>query len=79
MCICINCRHIHKCLTYEFIKKQHEIQILSNLTYTNFIPNNNIIQVNIKTKYMSNKMILDWDLKECSSFIEKPGAWLFFK
>nr|YP_010850996.1 hypothetical protein Ycf34 [Aphanocladia stichidiosa]WGH14050.1 hypothetical protein Ycf34 [Aphanocladia stichidiosa] len=75
MCICINCRHIHRCKTYEFIEKQHKdnkIKYISNY----FIPMNTIIIVNINKKYLN--IYLDWDLQECSSFIEKPGNWLTF-
>nr|YP_010850402.1 hypothetical protein Ycf34 [Lophurella caespitosa]WGH13258.1 hypothetical protein Ycf34 [Lophurella caespitosa] len=75
MCICINCRHIHICKTYEFIDKQHNNhEIKGILNY--FKPINTIITVNINKKYLN--IYLDWDLKECSSFIEKPGNWLTF-
>nr|YP_009393491.1 hypothetical protein [Bostrychia simpliciuscula]ARW62053.1 hypothetical protein [Bostrychia simpliciuscula] len=77
MCICINCRHIDYCKTYNFINKQHlnekknlkKIQLL-------FIPKNIVINININKKDMYTT--IDWDLIECLSFIEKPGNWLLF-
>nr|YP_010851590.1 hypothetical protein Ycf34 [Echinothamnion hystrix]WGH14642.1 hypothetical protein Ycf34 [Echinothamnion hystrix] len=75
MCICINCRHIHRCKTYEFIEQQHNNhKIKQILNY--FIPINTIIIVYINKKHVN--IYLDWDLKECSSFVEKPGNWLTF-
>nr|YP_010619056.1 hypothetical protein PNW47_pgp126 [Pterosiphonia complanata]WAX03069.1 hypothetical protein [Pterosiphonia complanata] len=73
MCICINCRHIHLCKTYEFIKKQHNNNKI-NKKHNGFIPINTIIVVNINKHDLN--IYLDWDLKECSSFIEQPGKWL---
>jgi len=74
MCICVNCKHIKKCKTYLFIQKQHQQKIKSNINNP-FIPSNTIITININhIKNFSTK--LDWDLIECSSFIEKPGYWL---
>nr|QCI04873.1 hypothetical protein [Bornetia secundiflora] len=76
MCICVNCRHIHYCATYKFIEKQHQIDINNHIIYNQFIPSQNTIQINIKTKQKSSHTILDWDLIECLSFMEKPGTWL---
>nr|YP_009395762.1 hypothetical protein [Herposiphonia versicolor]ARW64742.1 hypothetical protein [Herposiphonia versicolor] len=76
MCICINCRHIHKCTTYQFIEEQHKnINIAKKNIKNYFTPINTIIIVNInkQEKYIT----LDWDLQQCSSFTEKPGFWLF--
>lgn len=76
MCICINCRHIKKCKIYKFIEEQHQgkiIKIYSSI----FCPSDTIISVNMK-KDKSN-IILDWDLKECSSFVEKPNNWNIFQ
>nr|YP_009398224.1 hypothetical protein [Thaumatella adunca]ARW67410.1 hypothetical protein [Thaumatella adunca] len=73
MCICINCRHIHNCQTYLFIEKQHHNNKLIRHNKT-FIPIHTIINVNINQNL--NKVSLDWDLQECSSFIEEPGYWL---
>nr|YP_010850798.1 hypothetical protein Ycf34 [Lophurella mutabilis]WGH13656.1 hypothetical protein Ycf34 [Lophurella mutabilis] len=73
MCICINCRHIEICKTYEFIKKQHKNNKIKDIS-NYFTPINTIITVNINKKYLN--IYVDWDLKECSSFIEKPGNWL---
>ncbi len=72
MCICINCRHIKKCQVYKFIEEEHRgIKI----TFGNsvFCPLDTTISVNIKKG--KNHIVLDWDLKECSSFVEKPNNW----
>jgi len=71
MCICINCKHIKYCKTYLLIESKHKSKL--NYNMNRFIPNHTIIQVNLK-KY-TNKYILDWDLIECLSFVEKPGSW----
>nr|YP_009399480.1 hypothetical protein [Dictyomenia sonderi]ARW69086.1 hypothetical protein [Dictyomenia sonderi] len=72
MCICINCRHIHLCKTYEFIEKQHNSHKTSNNKH-NFIPINTVIIVNINKQNFN--IYFDWDLQECSSFVEQPGRW----
>nr|YP_009394310.1 hypothetical protein [Leptosiphonia brodiei]ARW62872.1 hypothetical protein [Leptosiphonia brodiei] len=72
MCICINCRHLKKCKTYKFIQEQHESTNEENYT-TLFYPSDNIISISIN-RYKINTLI-DWDLKECSSFTEKPNSW----
>ena len=74
MCICINCRHIKTCKTYHFIEKQHNFTSFQNINTHTFIPNNTIMQINLKKH--ANMYILDWDLTECTSFIEKPGSWI---
>ncbi len=73
MCICINCRHIHKCKTYKFIENQHSIKNINNQVI-NFTPVNTIVIVKINKQ--QKNITLDWDLRECSSFIEQPGCWL---
>lgn len=73
MCICVNCRHINKCKIYKFIEKQHKIEKSLNTKDIKFLPPKTIIEINIKKK-ISNT-IIDWDLVECSSFVEKPGLW----
>lgn len=73
MCICVNCRHIYQCQTYIFIEEQHNIKIKKTHDQV-FLPNNNLIEINIKKN--TNSTILDWDLIECLSFVEKPGSWL---
>nr|YP_009395143.1 hypothetical protein [Bryothamnion seaforthii]ARW63911.1 hypothetical protein [Bryothamnion seaforthii] len=72
MCICINCRHIHRCLTYSFIEKQH--QKVRKQKNNKFIPYHTVININIY--YKSSQIYLDWDLVECLSFAEQPGNWL---
>jgi len=78
MCICINCRHINSCTSYNFIKKQHNKNFI-NLSKTNktlFIPHNNTMKINAKIQEKIYYININWDLIECLSFIEKPGAWL---
>nr|YP_009396577.1 hypothetical protein [Vertebrata australis]ARW65763.1 hypothetical protein [Vertebrata australis] len=75
MCICINCRHINKCSIYTFIKHQHYSYCSSNSNKL-FNPNDTIIYVSINKN--QKNILLDWDLKECTSFVEKPGNWLTF-
>nr|QCI07462.1 hypothetical protein [Leiomenia cribrosa] len=72
MCICINCRHVNVCNTYELIKNQHNQKIKK--IKKAFIPKNTLIKININQN--NNHSEFDWDLTECLSFIEQPGAWL---
>nr|ARW68674.1 hypothetical protein [Palisada sp.] len=72
MCICINCRHIHNCTTYQFIEKQHNILVIHKKM--SFNPVSTILNVNINKK--NGLVFIDWDLIECLSFTEKPGNWL---
>lgn len=60
------------CKTYFFIETQHNKKKCHKMA--NFIPANTLIQINLKFK--SKHYILDWDLVECLSFIEKPGSWI---
>nr|WMP12231.1 Ycf34 [Laurencia verruciformis] len=71
MCICINCRHTDKCSTYQFIGKQHNKLIINQ--NVSFNPINTIINVNVNKK--NTLAVIDWDLIECLSFVEKPGNW----
>lgn len=73
MCICINCRHIIKCSTYFFIKKQY-LKIHNNPNRDFFYPSKTIVIVQVNKH--KETIALDWDLKECASFAEKPGNWL---
>nr|YP_009392231.1 hypothetical protein [Osmundaria fimbriata]ARW60793.1 hypothetical protein [Osmundaria fimbriata] len=76
MCICINCRHMYNCHTYQFIAVQHghHYHYKKKIIINTFTPIYTIIKINIIRK--SNKISLDWDLIECLSFIETPGNWL---
>nr|YP_009397410.1 hypothetical protein [Dasyclonium flaccidum]ARW66596.1 hypothetical protein [Dasyclonium flaccidum] len=58
MCICINCRHIHRCQTYLIIKKKHQ-KNNQNIIEEKYIfnPMNNIISININIQ--SRNIILD--------------------
>nr|YP_010198958.1 hypothetical protein LK147_pgp133 [Hydropuntia urvillei]UAD88407.1 hypothetical protein [Hydropuntia urvillei] len=73
MCICVNCRHVHNCITYRLIQKQHNKQynVQSNIF---FIPQKTLINININGYNLNT--CFDWDLIECLSFIEKPGYWI---
>lgn len=75
MCICVNCRHIHKCTTYLFIQQRHQNQVSKSSTIYNFIPKNTLIKINIVKKI--DQIKFDWDLIECLSFTEQPGEWLY--
>nr|ARO91286.1 conserved hypothetical plastid protein [Rhodochaete parvula]ASK39635.1 hypothetical protein Rhodc_094 [Rhodochaete parvula] len=72
MCICINCYHVSNCVTYYSVETQHEKEHLNIKPC--FLPQFPIIDVNIQTSYKI--VILDWDVIECSSFVEQPGKWL---
>nr|YP_010485067.1 hypothetical protein Ycf34 [Hypnea cervicornis]UVW80761.1 hypothetical protein Ycf34 [Hypnea cervicornis] len=73
MCICINCQHVKNCTTYRIILIQHN-QPISGTDKMEFTPENTLIQININQVDYNIK--LEWDLVECSSFVEKPGFWL---
>jgi len=73
MCICVNCRHINECKIYKFIEKQHNVK-KKLINKINFLPPEILIEVNINKKLTDT--IIDWDLIECSSFVEKPGSWI---
>nr|YP_010619441.1 hypothetical protein PN189_pgp129 [Xiphosiphonia pinnulata]WAX03454.1 hypothetical protein [Xiphosiphonia pinnulata] len=73
MCICINCKHIDLCKTYKFIEKQHSNYNL-NKKQNYFIPINTMIIVSINKQNLN--IYLDWDVKECLSFVEQPGKWI---
>nr|ARW60172.1 hypothetical protein [Laurencieae sp.] len=74
MCICINCRHIHNCITYKFIEKQHNKNKVLRNNNNSFIPINTTININVNKN--NEEILIDWDLVECLSFVEKPGNWL---
>lgn len=75
MCICINCRHIHNCQTYWFIEQQHlKYENSLKAKKNGFTPINTLIKININK--INNHTVVDWDLVECLSFVERPGHWL---
>nr|YP_010903642.1 hypothetical protein REP92_pgp133 [Hypnea wynnei]WCH56494.1 hypothetical protein [Hypnea wynnei] len=77
MCICINCKHVKNCTTYKIILIEHNQPIpKKNKNNIVFTPNNTLIQININQALYSNSIKYEWDLVECSSFVEKPGFWL---
>lgn len=74
MCICINCKHIFTCKTYQNIERQHTSKQLNILNA--FIPQHTIVKTNLNNgKYNET----EWDVVECLSFVEKPGYWSNFK
>lgn len=73
MCICVNCRHVSSCETYYFISIQHN-QIKETNTIK-FKPSRTLIKVNI-SNHLGKDIKIDWDLIECTSFVEYPGKWL---
>nr|YP_010902848.1 hypothetical protein REP59_pgp132 [Hypnea flava]WCH54902.1 hypothetical protein [Hypnea flava] len=73
MCICINCQHVKDCTTYKTILVQHD-QPISRENDIIFTPKNTLVQINMNQSLYNVK--LEWDIAECSSFVEKPGFWL---
>jgi len=73
MCICVNCRHVNNCITYNFVKQQHK-SIQKNQRFLSFMPTNTIININIQKSQFHTTF--DLDLSECLSFTEQPGKWL---
>nr|YP_009497933.1 Ycf34 [Gracilaria changii]ART65197.1 Ycf34 [Gracilaria changii] len=74
MCICVNCKHVNNCVTYQLIRKQHNDRYNSHLYKNSFVPNKTLININII--YINQSIYYDWDLIECLSFIETPGQWI---
>nr|QVY58037.1 hypothetical protein [Betaphycus gelatinus] len=73
MCICINCQHVHHCITYSVIQYQHNKQSsVKNILF--FIPFEPLIEVNIYN--IEDNVKMEWDIVECLSFAEQPGCWL---
>nr|YP_009315315.1 Hypothetical protein ycf34 [Yamadaella caenomyce]SCW23770.1 Hypothetical protein ycf34 [Yamadaella caenomyce] len=71
MCICINCMYVRKCATYEFIKARYETSPSKNDRL--FKPDGSVVQINFTITLESIQ--LDWDVTECLSFVDEPGAW----
>nr|YP_010197557.1 hypothetical protein LK244_pgp136 [Gracilaria flabelliformis subsp. simplex]UAD85973.1 hypothetical protein [Gracilaria flabelliformis subsp. simplex] len=76
MCICVNCRHVHNCVTYYLIQKQHYYKYNKKIISNYFIPKEALINININTNRTDKNIWLDWDLIECLSFVEIPGYWI---
>nr|YP_010196946.1 hypothetical protein LK099_pgp136 [Crassiphycus corneus]UAD84750.1 hypothetical protein [Crassiphycus corneus] len=77
MCICVNCRHVHNCVTYQLIQKQHNYKCDIKIINNSFIPKKALI--NISISYVNRNIYYDWDLIECLSFVEIPGQWIFYR
>nr|YP_009511631.1 hypothetical protein [Melanthalia intermedia]AXI97508.1 hypothetical protein [Melanthalia intermedia] len=78
MCICVNCKHVHECLTYRFIQQRHKQKeaIIVNLNPNIFIPKEVLINININCAQNIKVISFEWDLQECLSFVELPGCWI---
>lgn len=74
MRICINCKHIFACKTYQSIEKQQTSK--PSNTLSTFIPQYTIIRTNLNNGRYNE---IDWDIVECLSFVENPGYWSNFK
>lgn len=72
MCICINCLFIKKCKAYKFIEKMHNIGVPEQKSLWN--PKQTVLKNEVLT-LRPNTNFEDWDIKECSSFVEKGGSW----
>ena len=77
MCICINCLFIRNCKSYRFVEEMHNISSASRNIKNHYLsPKQTIIKNEILT--ISNDLkIKDWDIKECTNFVEKSGNWFF--
>ena len=73
MCICINCHWVNRCKTYHSVEKQHGVEHLTaNPDFQGTKPSIHVI-----VKEQSNTDIgIEWDVRECESFLEEQGKWL---
>nr|ARW64945.1 hypothetical protein [Polysiphonia sertularioides] len=69
----MNCRHTTQCSTYLFVKRQHQ-KINKKNNSNSFCADNTTIIVT--TNRPKHSVTLDWDVRECGSFAEKPDSWL---
>ena len=74
MCICINCFYIKNCSTYKIIEIKHNLIKKKSLFTETIFPKQTIIKTEINTK-KTGEIFKDWDVSECTNFIEKPGNW----
>nr|YP_009511428.1 hypothetical protein [Gracilariopsis mclachlanii]AXI97305.1 hypothetical protein [Gracilariopsis mclachlanii] len=75
MCICVNCRHVQNCTTYQLIKYKHQQKLYTSIDTNFFIPKETLININIIYSQYIHNTYFDWDLIECLSFVEMPGHW----
>ena len=71
MCICINCRYVDRCETYNAVENQHQQPHLTE--NPTFEPVEPTINVNIRTQGETIEM--EWDVVGCQSFVEEMGKW----
>ena len=69
----MNCHWVSRCKTYHSVEKQHGVEHLtSNPDFQGINPSIHII-----VKEQSNADIrIEWDVRECESFLEEEGKWL---
>lgn len=74
MCICLNCRYIYECQTYEVIELKHSLtkEKIVKESKKNYIPYSPVIMVNSNIKTGD----IEWDVIDCLSFQESDGAWI---
>lgn len=71
MCICVNCKLVDRCQTYNAVETQHQQPHLTE--NPDFEPIEPTINVNIRT--MGETIEMEWDVVGCQSFVEEAGRW----
>jgi hypothetical protein len=71
MCICIDCDHVDRCITYNAVETQHQQPHLSDSP--DFDPLEPSINVNIRTQ--DDLIEMEWDVVGCLSFLLEKGKW----
>ena len=74
MCICINCLFLKTCKSYNFVEKMHNINSQTDRLYLD--PKQTVLKNEILSISKGLK-VNDWDIKECTNFMEKGGNWVF--
>ncbi len=92
MCICVNCAHVDRCLTYHAVETQHEQPHLTDLP--EFEALNPTINVHIRSPQVTalamestaapqvseleqlGTIEMEWDVVGCDSFHEDMGKWM---
>ena len=76
MCICINCFFLKNCETYQFIEQKHGLKFKEEQLKP-FKPKQTILK-NEAQLDTNSKTLVDWDIRECTNFLEKHGNWFDF-
>ena len=74
MCICINCFYLKTCSTYKFIEEKHNLRTAFQLSEEKIFPKQTIIKTEINVS-PTKEVWKDWDVSECTNFLESPGNW----